>query len=134
MAGARDSAAKTEFTLDDLDPYAEGCPSRRLLDRIGDRWTVLIIGTLGEGPCRFSEIRRAVAGISQKMLTQTLRGLERDGLVTRTVYAEVPPRVEYELTPAGETLREPLKALERWSIEHFGQVAESRDRYDGARE
>jgi DNA-binding HxlR family transcriptional regulator len=118
------------YTVDDLDPYAEGCPSRRLLDRIGDRWTVLIIGTLGDGPRRFSEIRRAVEGISQKMLTQTLRGLERDGLVTRTVYAEVPPRVEYELTAAGETLREPLKALERWSIEHFGQVSASWDRYD----
>jgi DNA-binding HxlR family transcriptional regulator len=117
-------------TVYDLDPYAEGCPSRRLLDRIGDRWTVLIIGTLSEGPHRFSEIRRAVEGISQKMLTQTLRGLERDGLVTRTVYAEVPPRVEYELTPAGETLREPLKALERWSVEHFGQVAASWGRYD----
>lgn len=117
-------------TVFELDPYAEGCPSRRLLDRIGDRWTVLIIGTLSDGPRRFSEIRRAVEGISQKMLTQTLRGLERDGLVTRTVYAEVPPRVEYELTAAGETLREPLKALERWSIEHFGQVAASWDRYD----
>ncbi|WP_263317739.1 MULTISPECIES: winged helix-turn-helix transcriptional regulator [unclassified Microbacterium] len=119
------------FTAADLDPYADGCPSRRLLDRIGDRWTVLIIGTLGDGPRRFSEIRRAVEGISQKMLTQTLRGLERDGLVTRTVYAEVPPRVEYELTDAGETLRAPLKALERWSIEHFGQVAASWERYDG---
>lgn len=118
----------------ELDPYAANCPSRRLLDRIGDRWTVLIIGTLAGGPKRFSEIRRSVAGISQKMLTQTLRGLERDGLVTRTVYAEVPPRVEYELTDAGETLRAPLKALENWSIEHFGQVAASWERYDGPAE
>lgn len=115
-----------------LDPYADGCPSRRLLDRIGDRWTVLVVGTLDNGPRRFSEIRRSVAGVSQKMLTQTLRGLERDGLVTRTVYAEVPPRVEYELTPAGRTLREPLKALERWAIEHFGQVAASWEHYDKA--
>lgn len=120
----------TDDTDLDLDPYADGCPSRRLLDRIGDRWTVLIIGTLSEGPRRFSEVRRSVNGISQKMLTQTLRGLERDGLVTRTVFAEVPPRVEYELTAAGETLREPLKALERWSIEHFGHVAASRETYD----
>ncbi|MFB2586842.1 winged helix-turn-helix transcriptional regulator [Herbiconiux liukaitaii] len=112
------------------DPYAAGCPSRRLLDRIGDRWTVLVVGVLGEGPRRFSEIRRAVDGVSQKMLTQTLRGLERDGLVTRTVYAEVPPRVEYELTDAGRTLQEPLKALEQWSIEHFGQVTSSWERYD----
>lgn len=120
----------TAWTVDDLDPYAAGCPSRRLLDRIGDRWTVLVVGTLADGPRRFSEIRRAVEGVSQKMLTQTLRGLERDGLVTRTVYGEVPPRVEYELTTAGETLRVPLKALEQWSIEHFGRVAASWEQYD----
>lgn len=113
-----------------LNPYADGCPSRRLLDRIGDRWTVLVVGTLVDGPRRFTEIRRAVEGVSQKMLTQTLRGLERDGLVTRSVYAEVPPRVEYELTPTGRTLLEPLKALERWSIEHFGHVAKSWEEYD----
>lgn len=113
-----------------LDPYADGCPSRRIIDRIGDRWTVLVVGTLDDGPRRFSDIRRAVSGISQKMLTQTLRGLEKDGLVDRTVFAEVPPRVEYELTTAGKTLREPLKALERWSIEHFGQVSASWQRYD----
>ncbi|MWV48683.1 transcriptional regulator [Rathayibacter sp. VKM Ac-2803] len=119
--------------MPDLDPYAAGCPSRRLLDRIGDRWTVLVVGALGDGPLRFSAIRRTVEGVSQKMLTQTLRGLERDGLVTRTVYAEVPPRVEYELTAAGRTLQEPLKALERWSIEHFGQVAASWETYDEER-
>ncbi|KQR44843.1 MULTISPECIES: winged helix-turn-helix transcriptional regulator [Frigoribacterium] len=101
-----------------------------MLDRIGDRWTVLVVGTLDDGPRRFSEIRRVVDGISQKMLTQTLRGLERDGLVSRTVYAEVPPRVEYELTEAGQTLRAPLKALERWSIEHFGDVSDSQREYD----
>ena len=113
-----------------LDPYAQGCPSRRLLDRIGDRWTVLVVGALTDGPRRFSVIRRTVEGVSQKMLTQTLRGLERDGLVTRTVYAEVPPRVEYELTAAGRSLQEPLKALERWSIEHFGEVSEAWQTYD----
>lgn len=113
-----------------LDPYAAGCPSRRVLDRIGDRWTVLVVGALSDGPRRFTEVRRAVDGISQKMLTQTLRGLERDGLVTRTVYAEVPPRVEYDLTTAGRTLRAPLKALEAWSIEHFGGIAASWERYD----
>jgi DNA-binding HxlR family transcriptional regulator len=113
-----------------LDPYAAGCPSRRLLDRIGDRWTVLIVGSLGDGPLRFSDIRRRVEGISQKMLTQTLRGLERDGLVTRTVFAEVPPRVVYELTEAGETLRGPLRALEEWSIAHFGQVSGAWADYD----
>lgn len=114
----------------DLDPYSDGCPSRRLLDRIGDRWTVLIVGSLADGPRRFTAIRKSVEGISQKMLTQTLRGLERDGLISRTVFAEVPPRVEYELTEAGQTLQAPLKALERWSIEHFGHVAASWEQYD----
>lgn len=128
VAGVPADGVETMSAPPALNPYADGCPSRKLLDRIGDRWTVLIVGTLSDGPRRFSEIRRAVDGISQKMLTQTLRGLEHDGLVTRTVYAEVPPRVEYELTAAGETLREPLKALERWAIDHFGQVAASWER------
>lgn len=105
-----------------LDPYLDGCPTRRVLDRIGDRWTVLIVGVLGEGTARFSELKRRVGGISQKMLTQTLRELERDGLVTRTVHPEVPVRVEYTLTDAGQSLRAPLKALEDWSIEHLGGV------------
>lgn len=112
------------------DPYQAGCPTRRILDRIGDRWTVLIIGVLGDGEARFSEVRRQVEGISQKMLTQTLRGLERDGLVRRTVHPEVPVRVEYALTEAGRTLLEPLAALERWSIEHLGDVSLSQEAYD----
>ena len=112
------------------DPYQAGCPTRRILDRIGDRWTVLVIGVLGHGEVRFSELRRRVEGISQKMLTQTLRGLERDGLVRRTVHPEVPVRVEYALTEAGRTLQEPLLALERWSIEHLGDVAASQEAYD----
>ncbi|WP_250037525.1 winged helix-turn-helix transcriptional regulator [Paractinoplanes maris] len=99
-------------------------------DRIGDRWTVLIVGVLGEGDARFSELRRRIEGISQKMLTQTLRGLERDGLVRRTVHAEVPVRVEYALTEAGRTLLEPLRALRTWSIEHLGDVSASQDAYD----
>ncbi|WP_243063362.1 helix-turn-helix domain-containing protein [Humibacter sp. RRB41] len=114
------------------NPYQAGCPTRRILDRIGDRWTVLIVGVLGEGDARFSELRRRVEGVSQKMLTQTLRGLERDGLVLRTVYPEVPVRVEYALTEAGRTLLEPLKALQEWSIEHLSDVSASQDAYDGA--
>lgn len=114
------------------DPYDANCPTRRILDRIGDRWTVLIIGVLGEGDARFSELRRRVDGISQKMLTQTLRGLERDGLVLRTVYPEVPVRVEYALTDAGRTLLEPLLALQEWAIEHLGDVSASQDAYDRA--
>ncbi|MDG4783105.1 helix-turn-helix domain-containing protein [Micromonospora sp. WMMD961] len=112
------------------DPYQADCPTRRILDRIGDRWTVLIVSVLGDGDARFSELRRRIEGVSQKMLTQTLRGLERDGLVRRTVYPEVPVRVEYALTEAGRTLLEPLRALQRWSIEHLGDVSAAQDAYD----
>lgn len=111
-------------------PYHADCPTRRILDRIGDRWTVLIIGILGDGEARFSELKRRIEGISQKMLTQTLRGLERDGLVRRTVYPEVPVRVEYALTDAGRTLLGPLRALQEWSIEHLSDVSASQAAYD----
>ena len=114
------------------NPYAAGCATRRVLDRIGDRWTVLVIGVLGEGDARFSELRRRIEGVSQKMLTQTLRGLERDGLVRRTVYPVVPVRVEYALTDAGRTLLEPLHALQKWSIEHLGDVSAAQEEYDRA--
>lgn len=114
------------------NPYRADCPTRRILDRIGDRWTVLIVGILGEGDARFSQLRRRVEGVSQKMLTQTLRGLERDGLVRRTVYPQVPVRVEYALTDAGRTLLEPLRALEEWSITHLGDVSASQEAYDRA--
>ena len=90
------------------------------------------MGALWDGNVRFSELRRRVEGISQKMLTQTLRGLERDGLVRRTVYPEVPVRVEYALTEAGRTLREPLRALEEWSIAHVGDVSGAQEAYDRA--
>lgn len=114
------------------NPYAANCPTRRILDRIGDRWTVLVVGVLGDGTARFSQLKRRIDGISQKMLTQTLRQMERDGLVIRTVYPEVPVRVEYALTDAGESLRGPLKALEEWSIEHLGGVLDSQSMYDAA--
>ena len=114
------------------NPYRADCPTRRVLDRIGDRWTVLVVGILGEGDARFSQLRRRVEGVSQKMLTQTLRALERDGLVRRTVFPEVPVRVEYALTEAGRTLLEPLRALQEWSIEHLGDVSASQESYDRA--
>lgn len=114
------------------DPYSADCPTRRILDRIGDRWTVLIVGVLADGDARFSELRRRIEGVSQKMLTQTLRSLERDGLVRRTVYPEVPVRVVYGLTEAGRTLQGPLRALEEWSIAHLPQVAEAQEAFDGA--
>lgn len=117
------------MTTPALDPYRSDCPTRRILDRIGDRWTVLVVGALDGGALRFSELLRRVEGISQKMLTQTLRELERDGLVSRTVQAQVPVRVDYELTDAGRTLREPLHALERWAIDHFTEVRHAQEAY-----
>lgn len=117
-----------------LDPYLRDCPSRQVLDRIGDRWTVLIVGALGEaGTLRFSQIARRVDGVSQKMLTQTLRELERDGLVARTVYPEVPPRVEYTLTASGRSLLAPLAALEEWARTAYPGIAAARERYDARR-
>jgi len=113
------------------DPYTRGCPSRDLLDRIGDKWTVLVLGELGkQGTCRFTELRKQLAGVSEKMLTQTLRALERDGMVRRTVYPTVPVRVEYDLTPLGETLREPLRSLTDWSVRHIEDVLTAREEYD----
>lgn len=114
------------------DPYVRGCPTRALLDRIGDRWTVLVVGVLarGDGPVRYSAIGRGVQGISQKMLTQTLRNLERDGLVTRTVHAEVPPRVDYELTELGQSLQEAVAVLEAWARDHMPEVTRARESFD----
>lgn len=116
----------------DATPYIRDCPTRQILDRIGDRWTVLVIGALETGPMRFSELRTRVDGVSQKMLTQTLRALERDGLADRSVYAEVPPRVEYTLTPLGRSLLEPLRALTEWTITNHGSVLDARAAYDRA--
>jgi DNA-binding HxlR family transcriptional regulator len=115
------------------NPYDRDCPTRQLLDRIGDQWTVLIIGTLADGPLRFTEVGKRVDGISQKVLTQTLRSLVRDGLLTRTAYAEIPPRVEYELTALGRDLVEPVKMLQRWASTHIPQVLSARDAYDRER-
>jgi len=117
-------------TVGAWDPYRRDCPSRRLLDRIGDRWTVLIMGVLDGGPRRFTEIAAEVEGISQKMLTQTLRSLERDGFVSRTAYAVVPPHVEYELTELGRSLQSPLRALERWAVENMDGVVARQGAYD----
>jgi DNA-binding HxlR family transcriptional regulator len=111
------------------DVYSRDCPSRLVLDRIGDRWTALIVGVLEDGPHRFSEIRDAM-GITGKVLTETLRTLERDGLVRRSAYDESPPRVEYELTPLGLTLREPLAAIRDWSEAHLADILAARERAD----
>lgn len=109
----------------------ESCPAvREVLHRVGDKWSVLIVDLLGEGPMRFSDLRRSVEGISQRMLTLTLRGLERDGLVTRTVFPEIPPRVEYELTRLGKTLLEPIQGLAEWAERNRTSIQEARDKFD----
>ncbi|MEV6489842.1 helix-turn-helix domain-containing protein [Actinoplanes sp. NPDC051633] len=115
------------------DIYAKDCPSRQVLDRIGDTWSVLIVILLAGGPERYTTLQRKIDGISPKMLTQTLRALERDGLITRTVYAVVPPRVDYALTPLGESLLALVEALEKWAANHMGDVLAARASYDALR-
>ncbi|MBE7218550.1 MAG: helix-turn-helix transcriptional regulator [Caulobacteraceae bacterium] len=105
-----------------------------ILSRIGDKWTVLVVIMLSDGPKRFSELKRAIGGVSQRMLTLTLRGLERDGLVTRTVFPTVPPRVDYALTPLGHSLRTPLMSLGDWAFEHLQAILEARAAFDGRAE
>jgi DNA-binding HxlR family transcriptional regulator len=104
-----------------------------VLSRVGDKWTILVVSELGHGPKRFNEIRRALGSISQRMLTLTLRGLERDGLVTRTVFPTVPPRVDYELTALGRSLLVPVSALGDWALKNMKRIEEARARFDETR-
>ena len=101
-----------------------------VLSRVGDKWTVLVVSTLGDGAKRFNELRKALGSISQRMLTLTLRGLERDGLVTRTVFPTVPPRVQYELTRLGRSLLEPVSELGSWARKNRAAIADARQRFD----
>jgi DNA-binding HxlR family transcriptional regulator len=103
-----------------------------VLARIGDKWTVLVVGVLGDGPKRFSEIRRSLGSISQRMLTLTLRGLERDGLVVRTAFPTIPPRVEYELTKLGRSLLDPVNGLGLWARKNRQTIEDARRRFDTA--
>ena len=105
-----------------------------VLSRVGDKWSVLVIMLLGDRPRRFNELKRMIGGISQRMLTLTLRGLERDGLVTRTVFPTVPPRVDYELTDLGRGLSEPVKALGAWAHRHQPDIEMARQNFDGRNE
>ena|SRR5688572_102610 len=109
---------------------AATCPSRTSLAKIANKWTAMIVIALSGGPLRFGELRQTVDGISGKVLAETLRDLERDGILKRTAYDEMPPRVEYELTALGRTLRDPLTALGRWAEEHIEEVVEARQAYD----
>ena len=112
------------------DIYNPDCPSRIVLDRLSDKWTALIVLVLRDGPLRFSQLRTRVGGVAPKVLTETLRRLERDGIIDRTAYAEVPPRVEYELTALGYSLAEPITAITSWAEEHMRHISRARARYD----
>lgn len=114
------------------DVFDDRCPSRQVLDRIGDKWTTLVTGVLSDGTRRFSELERAIPGISSKMLTSTLRSLERDGMVDRRLHASVPPRVDYTLTPLGEGLEQLHQQLRRWAEAHIERIETARLRYAAA--
>jgi DNA-binding HxlR family transcriptional regulator len=105
-----------------------------VLARVGDKWSVFVIMMLGDGPKRFNELKRMIGGISQRMLTLTLRGLERDGLVTRTVFPTIPPRVDYELTDLGRGLAKPVQALGQWAFENKVEIEGAREKFDGRKD
>jgi DNA-binding HxlR family transcriptional regulator len=106
------------------------CHAREVLQRVGDKWSVFVIDLLGQGTMRFGELHRSVDGITARMLTVTLRGLERDGIVTRTIHPVIPPRVEYALTPMGQTLRDTMGQLVSWSVSHLPEIDAARADYD----
>ncbi|MEV7003077.1 helix-turn-helix domain-containing protein [Streptomyces sp. NPDC093982] len=112
------------------DAFLKSCPTNQLLDRLSDKWVSLVVAALSAGPMRYSDLGRKIAGVSPKMLTQTLRSLERDGLLTRTVTPSVPVRVDYELTPLGHGLALLLTAVKDWAETHFDEVRQARERYD----
>ncbi|MEV3980536.1 helix-turn-helix domain-containing protein [Nonomuraea sp. NPDC049758] len=113
-----------------FDAYFAECPSRKLLDRLSDKWVTLVLSSLASGERRYSDLARHIAGVSQKMLTQTLRGLERDGLVARRITPQVPVRVDYALTPLGLSLMPLVTAIKAWAEEHIEDVEAARERYD----
>lgn len=109
---------------------AECIATREILTRVGDKWSILVLVSLGEGPVRFNDLKRTIGGISQRMLTTTVRALQRDGFVKRTVHPTNPPQVDYSLTPLGETLQSPILALATWAQDHRAQVYEARKIFD----
>jgi DNA-binding HxlR family transcriptional regulator len=112
------------------DPFSAACPTREILSRIADKWSMLVILALGPGTLRFSELRRRVGGVTQKMLTQTLRGLERDGLVTREAFPTVPVTVEYTLTPLGHSLGDAVDPIRLWAIQNIEAIRDAREGFD----
>jgi DNA-binding HxlR family transcriptional regulator len=131
MTGARPQEGTTVI-LSTLHVPEDCRAVSEILARVGDKWTVLVVGVLGDGPKRFSEIRRALGSISQRMLTLTLRSLERDGLVTRTVFPTIPPRVDYGLTKLGRSLLKPVNGLGLWARQNRGAIEDARRRFDAA--
>ncbi|MFF1439501.1 winged helix-turn-helix transcriptional regulator [Streptomyces sp. NPDC058295] len=125
------AAQRREQARSEYDAFLRDCPTNQLLDRLSDKWVSLVVSALAPGPQRYSDLARRIAGVSPKMLTQTLRTLERDGILTRTVTPSVPVRVDYELTPLGSNLALLLTAVKNWAEIHFDEVQEARRRYDG---
>ncbi|MEU5533974.1 helix-turn-helix domain-containing protein [Streptomyces sp. NPDC020362] len=126
------AAQRREQARIDYDAFLRSCPTNQLLGRLSDKWVSLVVSALYSGPQRYSDIGRRIAGVSPKMLTQTLRTLERDGIVARTVTPSVPVRVDYELTPLGHSLAGLLMAVKDWAESHFDEVRAAREHYDGA--
>ena len=126
----RTAAQLREEAARNYDAFMAECPARHLLDRIGTKWVSLVLLALADGPQRYSDLSRRIAGVSQKMLTQTLRNLERDGLISRTVTPSVPVRVDYELTALGESLLPLVKAIRDWAETNMPKVEAARDQYD----
>lgn len=130
----RTAAQRRDEAKAAYDAYLATCPARQVLERISDKWVGLVVNALSEGPQRYSDLARRIAGVSQKMLTRTLRILERDGLVVRTVTPSVPVRVDYELTDLGRSLLPFMAAIKAWAEEHIDRIHASRDAYDQAAE
>jgi DNA-binding HxlR family transcriptional regulator len=128
------AAQRREHERDVYNAYVAECPSRQVLDSLSDKWVTLVLTALADAPQRYSELSRRIAGVSQKMLTQTLRLLERDGLVTRTITASVPVRVDYQLTPLGHTLLPVVRAIKGWSETHIAEIHAARAAHDRAGE
>jgi DNA-binding HxlR family transcriptional regulator len=126
------STAKPSASNPPPNPYDSKCPTRIVLDRIADKWTVLVLGVPSQRPLRFNQLRREIDGLTQKMLSQTLKALERDGLVARKVIPSAPVTVEYSITPLGSTLSATVDELQRWARDHIGEVVQAQRRYDAA--
>jgi DNA-binding HxlR family transcriptional regulator len=126
------AAQRRDEAREAYNAYLAACPTRQLLDALSDKWVTLVLTALADGPQRYSQLARTIAGVSQKMLTQTLRTLERDGMVVRTVTPSVPVRVDYELTALGRDLLPVLRAIKRWAETHMDDVVSARATYDAA--